>query len=389
MARMPRRIAVVAVLAAALAASARGGLTERVVCKAAPNQSYALFVPSSYDAAKRWPIVYLLDARGQAMVPMSKFREAAEDLGFILASSYTSASDEAVDPNVKAMQAMWSDTHGRLSIDDRRVYAAGFSGTVRAACYLALAAPGSLRAIIGAGAGFPFDRPPVPGTPFAFFGTVGRHDFNFGEMWELEKQLSAAKVPHRILTFDGTHEWMPPALAREALEWLVTKSGDPRFWDADLQRAESAPDVIERERRYAAMAADYAGLHDTAAVTARAKLIAESKEYRQAFAETERTLREESRYLTDAQKTLAEAAPPYDAQRAIRDLRIKELLARHDDSAKRILNTLGGQTGFYMPREMMNRKDYARAIFLLTVAKAIAPDSKYLDDEIAKLRRKP
>jgi poly(3-hydroxybutyrate) depolymerase len=152
-------IAAIAALSAALAFSARGELIERVVCKAAAGESYALFVPSAYDAAKKWPNVYVLDARGRATVPMSAFRAAAEELGFIVASSYTSASDETIDPNVKAMRAMWKDTHDRLSIDDGRVYAAGFSGTVRAACYLALAAPGSLRAIIGAGAGLPFDRP--------------------------------------------------------------------------------------------------------------------------------------------------------------------------------------------------------------------------------------
>ena len=385
---MRSTIAVVAVLCAALAISVRGELIERVTCKAAAGESYALLVPSAYDATKKWPIVYVLDARGRAMVPMNAFRGAAEQLGFIVASSYTSTSDETIEPNVKAMRAMWSDTHDRLSIDDRRIYAAGFSGTVRAACYLALAAPGSLRAIIGAGAGFPFDRPPSPETPFLFFGTVGRHDFNFGEMWELEKKLRAANLPHRILTFDGDHEWMPPSLAREALEWLVTRSGDPRFWDADLRRAENAVDVIERERRYRAMAADYAGIHDTSAVAAQAKRIAESKECQQALAETERIVREESKFLADARETLAAAAPPYNAQRAIHDLRIKELLARKDDSAKRILNTLAAQTGFYLPREMMGRSDYARAIFLLTIAKAIEPDSKYFDDQIAAAKAK-
>src|ERR1043166_6985698 len=199
---MPHRrsmTATLTVLLALPAISARGGLTEHVTCRAAADERYALFVPSSYDAAKKWPIVYLLDARGRAMVPIEAFRDAAEQIGFILASSYASASDETIAPNEKAMRAMWNDTHDRLSIDDKRVYAAGFSGTVRAACDLALAAPGSLRAIIGAGSGFPFDRPPAPDTPFLFFGTVGTRDFNFGEMWELEKTLRAANLPHRIL----------------------------------------------------------------------------------------------------------------------------------------------------------------------------------------------
>jgi len=267
-----------------LASVSRADLTERVTCKAAPDQTYALYVPSSYDAAKKWPIVYILDARGHAMNPLNTFRDAAEQLGFILASSYDSMSDGPMEPNIKAMRAMWNDTHERLSIDEKRSYAAGYSGTVRSAIILALAAPGSLNAVIGAAAGFPFDRPPAPNMPLAFFGTSGTQDFNFGEMWELEKKLRAAKLPHRILMFDGGHDWMPPALARESLEWLVTRTGDGRFWGADLVRAEKATDVIERQRRYAAMAADYAGNHDTSLVAARAKFIEDSKEYRDAVA---------------------------------------------------------------------------------------------------------
>ena len=133
-----RRVLLIALLLSAFSASAE--LIEKVTCKDAPDQSYALYVPSTYNAAKKWPILYALDARGKAMDPMNAFRDAAESLGVIVASSYNSASDESNEPNIKAMRAMWNDTHSTLSIDDKRVYAAGFSGTVRAACYLALAA---------------------------------------------------------------------------------------------------------------------------------------------------------------------------------------------------------------------------------------------------------
>jgi len=377
----------VLLLTLALSTVAHADVTERIACKAAPDQSYALFLPSTYDAAKKWPIVYLLDARGRAMTPLTTFRDAAEQLGFILVSSYNSASDEAADPNIQAMRAMWTDTHEKLAIDPQRTFAAGFSGTVRAACILASAAPGSLRAVIGAGAGFPFDAPPSPSTPFAFFGTVGTRDFNFGEMWTLEKQLRAAKVAHRIAEFDGTHEWMPPALALEALQWLVTRSGDARFWETDLQRAQKAVDVVDRERRYAAMAADYAAIHDTSLVSARARIIAESKEYRDAVAARDRVIADEIKTLKAAQQILA-AKAPYDADKAIAALKISELRARSDDSAKRILNTLSAQTGFYLPRQMQERGDYARQLFFLTVAKAINPESKYLDEQIAAAKTK-
>ena len=75
------------------------------------------------------------------------------------------------------MRAMWTDTHAKYSIDESKIFAAGYSGTVRAACYLALAAPGSIRGIIGAGAGFPYDKPPTAKTPFIYFGTIGKRDF--------------------------------------------------------------------------------------------------------------------------------------------------------------------------------------------------------------------
>jgi len=369
-----------------LSLAARADLTETIVCKDAPDQSYALYVPTSYDSAKKLPIVYLLDARGRALAPIGAFRDAAEQLGFILASSYNSTSDETNDPNVKAMRAMWNDTHSRLSIDDKRVYAAGFSGTVRAAIYLALAAPGSLAAVIGAGAGFPFDKPPTPATPFVFFGTVGTRDFNFGEIWELEKQLTAAKLGHRIVEFEGGHEWMPPALAKEALQWLITRSGNARFWFDDLARAEKAAGVVERQRRYAAMARDYAGIHDTSLVSARARIIAESKEYHDAIAAHDKVVEAERKYLAAAQKTLGVKAP-YDAAKAVAELKIDELRARQDDSAKRLLATLAAQAGFYLPRQMMSRREYERAIFFLTVAKAVNPDSRYLDEQLGIARR--
>jgi len=107
----------------------------------AKDDPYQLFLPSNYDARKSWPIVYALDARGNAEEALQPFRAAADELGFIIASSYKSASDTSNEPNITAMREMWKDTQAKVSIDDKRVYIAGFSGTVRSAVLLALAAP--------------------------------------------------------------------------------------------------------------------------------------------------------------------------------------------------------------------------------------------------------
>src|SRR5258708_18844680 len=197
-----------------------GRVIEKMACREQPANTYALYLPSGYTAARKWPVVYAMDARCRALVPMSAFRAAAERLGVIIVSSYDTSSDGDSGPSVAAMRAMWSDTHLRLSIDDHRVYLAGFSGTVRIACYLALSAPGTVTGIIGAGAGFPSDRRPGRDTPFLFFGTAGVRDFNYVELNDLDAELTALRLPHRIEFFDGTHQWMPPELAGDAPRWI-------------------------------------------------------------------------------------------------------------------------------------------------------------------------
>jgi hypothetical protein len=44
-------------------------------------------------------------------------------------------------------------------------------------------------------------------------------------------------------------------------------------------------------------------------------------------------------------------------------------------AAQRTLNTLLGQTIFYLPREFANRKDWPHALFLVGIATEIRPDS--------------
>ena len=81
-------------------------------------------------------------------------------------------------------------------------------------------APGTVTGIIGAGAGFPFDRKPTKDTPFVFFGTVGIEDFNYYEMLDLEASFAAIQKPFRLEIFDGIHDWPPPPLAAKTLGWM-------------------------------------------------------------------------------------------------------------------------------------------------------------------------
>lgn len=387
---------------------ARGRVTERVSCRDKPGQSYALYLPSAYTPETRWPVLYMLDARGRALVPIERFRAAAEEFGWILVSSYNSRSDTKDDPTLPALQAMWNDTHERLALDPRRAYATGFSGGGRAAVAMAFFAPKLFAGVIGCGAGFSNESAPVRDVPFLYFGTVGDRDFNYYEMRALDEKLTAAKAPHRIEVFEGAHDWPPAPAAREAIVWMelqAMRSGSRPKDEARvaalhaeaLDRAkalEAEGRIASAHRSYANAAEDFRGLADVAAEEAKASALGKSDAARASQKEArKRDERDRATLRTLATKVhraatadeppapatlAAELGIPALRQRAASDESLEERL-----SAERILANLRVQTSFYLPQEMLDRGDFVRARLLLSLAAQIDPESPYPDYNLA------
>ncbi len=397
-----------AALLAALAAAGpadelpRGQVVERVVAAKTPSQTYALYLPSAYTPEKLWPVLYVLDPRGRALFPLELFRPAAEEFGWILVSSYNSASDTKDDLNAPAMTAIWNDAVGRFAIDGRRVYAAGFSGTGRAAVGMAYALPGRIAGVIGAGAGFEDTQASIKTVPFAYFGTVGDRDMNYYEMRSLEEKLEKAKAAYRIADFAGPHAWMPPELARESVAWMElqamkagTRPKDAGKIAALQSEARSRAAALEGEGRLAQAqaarahaAADFRGLADDAAVEEdenKAQALARLPEVKAALKDARRRDARDEATLrtvnTTLRRALAQPDPPQPALLAaelgIPALRKKAASDTPEErlSAERILANLRAATSFYLPQEMLERRDTARARALLGVAAEIDPDN--------------
>jgi predicted esterase len=375
------------------AALPRGTVVE-TLHGADPEQTYALYLPSAYDPAHPAPIVYVLDPRGRALLALELFRPAAEALGFVLASSYRTRSDEKADLNTPALQAMWADTHARLALDDDRVFLAGFSGTARVAVALASAAQGRVRGVVGAGAGFE-PRPIAKGDlGFLYFGASGDADFNYDEMQGMDETLFELGVPYRCEVFPGPHSWMPEAVATRALRWMALRS-QPHpseavlnaAWSEDVARArelDAAGRLHEAWRQWSWIARDYAGRRDTSEAEARAKALLAS-EARKAESKSRRKDGERERAAIDrAQQTIAQAKAAGDdlsgLPQLLSDLRIAELRKKAAGegpealSARRVLSSVQSQVGFYLPRDASQRGAYAEAALYLTIASEIRPE---------------
>jgi poly(3-hydroxybutyrate) depolymerase len=390
----------------------RGVLIDPVVSPSDPTQRYVLYVPTTLDPAKPAPVLFIMDYRGRARVAAERFQAAAERLGWIVASSYNTASDGDGGPNVVAVKTMWRDVHEAFAIDDERMYLAGLSGTARMATLIAERSGVRFRGVIGAAAGFHPDVPPSKKTPFVYYGTAGTVDYNYWEMRGLEERLTRFGVPHRIAFFEGRHGWMPPELAEAALMWMELRAmqagarGIDRKlveerWSRDMDRAEG----LEHDGRQwqasklmAAMAADYAGLRpkdkdaDEDEVSRIARRAAELGATQQALSQAkmqERAAREHDRHVEQALQVVAAAFPPRSSEpRAtlaatilnLNVVRLRRAAATASEaglSAARVLAELNVQTGFYLPVAAMRAGDDERAKYYLGIAHAIDPEDGY------------
>lgn len=374
---------------------AKGVLVEHVACQRDPTQTYTLYLPTTYDPAKRAPALLVFDPRGRSVLAAELFREAAERWGWVILSSNDTRSDGPMDPNVKAVNALWPEVHLRYATDPKRIYATGFSGGGMLA-YLLSRSTGQVAGTIAASARWEKDDLAKP-YPWPSFGTAGDTDFNYLPMQEIHAALERAHTPQRLEVFSGRHQWMPPELASLAVDWLELRAmrqglrpkddaAVARLLAADRAAADglaAAGDAWGAAHRYAAIAGTYDGLADVAEAARLASTLAESKAYRERAKEEERWNDAERRY----QSTLAQALVPLGdpdhpavTARLRRDLQVDDLRKQAKKPGyegvvgRRLLEEVSSQVGFYVLRDAIARKAWRDAASLIEIGVEIHPE---------------
>lgn len=380
----------------------KGQIVSKVVCSKIPEQSYAIYVPSSFTPDRKWPVLYCLDPAARGDEPLTRFREAAEKFGWIVVGSNNSRNGR-IQTSFDAVKAIWDDSHARFPIDDTRIYLTGFSGGSRMASSVAVACETCAAGVIGCGAGFSYSISPINHTPeqplrFAYFGTVGTDDFNYPEMVQLDAALAPLHVRHALRRFEGGHDWAPSDLCVDALAWMeiqAMKSGIrtrddaivDEFYTKSLRRAEAfetAHAPYDAYLAYLEASELFAGLKDVEAINAKVASLKSSKEVKNSLKdEDEQAKRQEAiiREITG----YAEARKAQDQDQKLllmqefrrRTARLRDQARAEKDSrdrriARRALHSIFAvyYEGAY--QKTLDEK-HAEAVEMLEVAVEVAP----------------
>jgi predicted esterase len=213
---------------------AKDQVTDTVRCLDYAGQSYTLYLPAQYDKIRIWPVILIFDPSARGRTGVNTFIEAGRKYGFILACSNNSRNGP-LENNFTAATAMLQDIEERFTVDQRRIYAAGFSGGSRFAMAFAIKEK-RISGIIGCGAGLPNDRNYLPSenSSFIYYGLAGNRDMNYLEMYDLPDFFSnQTRVISFFRPFSGDHQWPGSDLITEAVEWVVLQTMNSKILPAD------------------------------------------------------------------------------------------------------------------------------------------------------------
>ena len=194
-----------------------GKIFNPVICKADPQQTYALYIPPN-TTNEPLPVVYFFDPHGDGVLPLEKYKPLADSFHFILIGSNNSKNGNDWNDVEYIWNTLSNDSQKRIAIDRNRIYTCGFSGGAKVATYIALN-HADIKGVIANGAGLP-DILNAGNFNFSFTAIAGNGDMNMTDLVSINNSLNKTNTTHRIIFFEGIHEWAPESTMDKAFTGL-------------------------------------------------------------------------------------------------------------------------------------------------------------------------
>jgi dienelactone hydrolase len=261
-----------------------GTLTESVACLNSGDQTYALYVPSSYTASTPTGVILLFDPAARGKLPLSLYQKLADEHQLILACSNISRNGP-IEPSIAAGNAVLDDLFARFNVDRSFVIASGFSGGGRTAADMALRR-GSLAGVITCGAALPSQNAITRTKQIPFAEVIGQLDMNYQEATMASSYLRSIANPSFLILFYGGHQWPPASAYNEAIEWhklRKKKLNESEFFSDQMKKVKIQLDsgyLFETNRMLSQLVPDFAGSKEVFTIDSQLSAIQKDKRFK-------------------------------------------------------------------------------------------------------------
>lgn len=201
----------------------KGAITENLSVNDSLNETFSMYLPTTFELSKPWPVIFVFDMDGNAKASISMLLNAAENEGYVLASSNNLNDTLSITQNVLVANRMFNAVVNTIPVAKNRTYTAGFGNGARFASILPTFVK-EVEGVISIGASVGNSDILNSKQSFQFIGIVNRSDYNFTDMLQVRKILDKLKFPNQLLAFDGERVLPDTSTIASAMR-MLTLSG--------------------------------------------------------------------------------------------------------------------------------------------------------------------
>ncbi|AVR45689.1 hypothetical protein C7S20_10715 [Christiangramia fulva] len=235
----------------------KGAVTDSLPLPGTANSNFALYLPTNYDATRKWPLLMVFDPQGRGQNTVNLFRTAAEEQGYILASPNLKLKDKPIDSILTTATSLMYNIFNSLAIDKDQVFSAGMAEGAQVASTIPLFYK-NLAGVMAVGNSFVNPKYLDREHPYTFIGIAGRKDYMLYEMEAYMRFYDNIDFPTYIYYFDGkADEWPPTPVITNAVSGFTLqaiKNGKrpalPQFIDELYQNEMGIVEKLRRTREF-------------------------------------------------------------------------------------------------------------------------------------------
>lgn len=286
---------------------------KKIVMLKDAEQSYAVYLPKSYDISKSNPLIFIFDPTAKGKESVERLIPVAEKYGYILVGSNVSRNGMAKDAMNKHLEMLFEDVNARFSIDPKRIYTCGFSGGGRVAGEFAIKS-GKICGVVSCAAGIS-STVATNNQPFDFIGIIGETDFNFLELMNTQTNISKQPGNHCLLLFPGKHEWSPIPYLEKAFDYMQLYAmkrslipNDKEFIESSYKSYKSKinrANLLEEFDNLSNISSLFSGLRNIDDDLQRMKEINETEKYKQLVSDKNALRKKEAKVTQELMQALS------------------------------------------------------------------------------------